>query len=432
MTVGVVGAGLAGLMTAAELDRRGVDVVVLEASDHLGGLTRTVIEDGFVFEPAGGGFNLPHPALDHFVREFGLDVVPAAAAHRRFLAWPDRLIQLPASPGALLGSPVLSVRAKSRVAREPLVRSTRHAGESLLGFMTRRFGEEAGRLGAHLAATGVFAGDPGELSVNAAFPRLAALEGRSGSVLRGMVDARRNRPPGADTPKPYVPPGGMAAIVDALAGRLDVRVGYGVHSLERSSGGWRIHGPEEMDVDSVVVATGAEAAAEIAPAGLAELLGGRPAEPVAVLGLGSRSGSAPFPEGFGALAHPDAGLVTAGVLFESAYAPRRAPERGFLAKVIAGGAGRREITGWSDEYLVRVVGSELASILGRSIDVDWVRVVRQRIPQYCSGHLAWLSKVDAGVGALPGLHLTGWGYRGIGISHVASDALRVAEAITDE
>lgn len=221
-------------------------------------------------------------------------------------------------------------------------------------------------------------------------------------------------------------------MVDTLAHGIDIRVGFGVRSIEAGPGGWRIHGPESIDVDSVVVATGTDAAAAIAPAGLAELLVGRPAEPVAVLALGSRSGSAPFPDGFGALAHPDAGLVTAGVLFESAYAPGRAPERGFLAKVIAGGAGRREISGWSDEYLVRVVGSELASIFGRSIDVDWVRVVRQRIPQYRSGHLAWLSKVEAVVGTLPGLHLTGWGYRGIGISHVATDALRVAEAITDE
>ena len=219
-------------------------------------------------------------------------------------------------------------------------------------------------------------------------------------------------------------------MVGALAGRLDVRVGFGVRSLERTEVGWRIHGPESIDVDTVVLATGTEAAAAIAPDGLGELLTGRPSEPVAVIGLGSRSGAEPFLEGFGALAHPDAGLVTAGVLFESAYALSRAAEGGFL--MIAGGARRREITDWSDDYLIRVVGSELASMLGQSIDVDWVRVVRQRIPQYRSGHLAWLSKVDAVVDSLPGLHLTGWGYRGIGISHVAADALRVAEAVIDE
>ncbi len=132
MTVGVIGAGLSGLMTAAELNRRGADPVVLEASNHVGGLARTVAEDGFVFEPAGGGFNLPHPALDHFVREFDLDVVRAASAELRYLALPDRLIRLPASPLALLGSPILSAGAKARVAREPSVLATHHPGESLL------------------------------------------------------------------------------------------------------------------------------------------------------------------------------------------------------------------------------------------------------------------------------------------------------------
>ncbi len=431
MTVAVVGAGLSGLMTAAELERLGVDTVVLEASESIGGLARTITEDGFALEPAGGGFNLPHPALDHFVSSFGLDVIPAVGDRRRYLARPDRLIELPTSPPAVLVSPVLSRSAKARVLREPAVTSSHEEGESLLGFITRRFGDEAGRLGAHLAASGVFAGDPAELSVEASFPRLVSLEADSGSVLRGMVDSRRARPAGSEPPKHFVPREGMAAMADHLAGPLEIRTGYRATSIEQSTSGWRISGPGVIEADAVVLAIGTRAAAGVVPEGLADLLAGRPTAPVAVVGLGCRDGEQPFPEGFGALTHPDAGLVSLGVLFESAYAPGRAPEGGFLAKVIAGGALRPEVAHWSDDYLVRVVGSELASMLGRSIDVDWVRVVRQRIPQYRSGHRRWLSRVDAVVETLPGLHLTGWGYRGIGIAQVAADALRTAEVIID-
>ena len=43
----VVGAGVAGLTAARELSRSGLDVVVLEASDGVGGRVRTDEVDGF-------------------------------------------------------------------------------------------------------------------------------------------------------------------------------------------------------------------------------------------------------------------------------------------------------------------------------------------------------------------------------------------------
>jgi len=31
----------------------------------------------------------------------------------------------------------------------------------------------------------------------------------------------------------------------------------------------------------------------------------------------------------------------------------------------------------------------------------------------------------------PGLYLTGWGYRGVGVTHLASEAAMVARAVSD-
>ena len=101
--------------------------------------------------------------------------------------------------------------------------------------MTRRFGDEAGRLGAHLAATGVFAGDPAELSVEAAFPRLVALERRSGSVLRGMLDARRSRGAQEPAPRLYVPASTMSSLVETLATDLTVRTGSVVDAVRHGA-----------------------------------------------------------------------------------------------------------------------------------------------------------------------------------------------------
>ncbi len=59
----VVGAGAAGLLAAYELSRKGVEVVVLEANDRIGGRAHTFVPDGFTaFIEAGAEFihgNLP-------------------------------------------------------------------------------------------------------------------------------------------------------------------------------------------------------------------------------------------------------------------------------------------------------------------------------------------------------------------------------------
>lgn len=136
-----------------------------------------------------------------------------------------------------------------------------------------------------------------------------------------------------------------------------------------------------------------------------------------------------LPDGFGVLTHPDDQLVSRGVLFESSYAPHRAPGSGDLIKIIAGGAARPEAVEWSEDYLVRVVGGEVSSMLQQPIEAEWIEVVRGSIPQYKLGHRKWLETVDDALRTLPGLHLTGWGYRGVGLSHLAADALDVAMRI---
>ena len=55
----IVGAGLAGLAAARHLAIHGVDVVVLEASDAVGGRVRTDRVDGLLLDR---GFQLYNPA----------------------------------------------------------------------------------------------------------------------------------------------------------------------------------------------------------------------------------------------------------------------------------------------------------------------------------------------------------------------------------
>ncbi|WP_311244286.1 FAD-dependent oxidoreductase [Microbacterium sp. WCS2018Hpa-23] len=68
----VIGAGLAGLRCAGLLSARGLDVVVLEATDAVGGRQRTDIVDGFRLDR---GFQVLNPAYPALRRSVDLDAL---------------------------------------------------------------------------------------------------------------------------------------------------------------------------------------------------------------------------------------------------------------------------------------------------------------------------------------------------------------------
>ena len=68
----VVGAGLAGLAAAGRLQEAGLDVVVVERSDAVGGRVRTDVVDGFRLDR---GFQLLNPAYPEAKRVLDLDAL---------------------------------------------------------------------------------------------------------------------------------------------------------------------------------------------------------------------------------------------------------------------------------------------------------------------------------------------------------------------
>lgn len=80
-----MGAGAAGLYAAYLLARQGIDVVVLEASDRIGGRIRTIREGDLVFDAGGEWLDADHTIALGLCRELGL---PLRTSHgNRWVRW---------------------------------------------------------------------------------------------------------------------------------------------------------------------------------------------------------------------------------------------------------------------------------------------------------------------------------------------------------
>lgn len=433
--VAIVGGGLAGLFTASELIAAGIhDIVVVEMSAEPGGVVSTIERDGYTFEPAAGTLLLPHPQLSGILARSRAEVVPAhPTAGVRYVYTRGRMLSITASPKAVL-SPLLPLTAKIRAASEPLARATAAGGDESLGsFLRRRFGARTGQLLAWVAASGVFAGDPEQLSARAAFPALTALEEESGSIIVGGLRRLRARGRGARRVSSHIPVGGMKAMARSLSASLNERFvpGFEVDSVTSAGPTWKLTGSGTITAAQVVLAVSPGRASRLLGGDLAATLSRSAVAPLVTVGLGGESDLVPLPPGFGVLTGPDVPGSIRGVLFESSYAPGSAPEGHHLAKVIAGGATRRDVVDWDDDRIIETVIAELSRILGADIEPSFIELVRHRpgIPQYVLGHLDWLAELDRLLEERPGLHLTGWGYRGVGVSHLAADASATADRV---
>jgi glycine/D-amino acid oxidase-like deaminating enzyme len=248
----VVGAGLAGLACAQRLTAAGLEVVVLEAADAVGGRVRTDEIDGFRCDRGFQLINPAYPALRRVVdldqldlRSFGAGVVVAGVDGRSVLADPRRLPRL--LPGTLR-SPVGSLRERVAFVRWAL---------SCLLPVRRQLAAPDLRLADALDRAGI----SGELRTAVLDPFLAGVladwEGTTSATFVRLL--MRSFLLGS----PAVPSTGISRLPELLAAslpagtvRLDQRViDVGAEHVRTAD--------EEIRAEAVVVATAPRAAAEL-------------------------------------------------------------------------------------------------------------------------------------------------------------------------
>ena len=444
MTTAIVGAGLAGLVLGYRLRQRGASVVVLEGAGAAGGAIRSERMNGYLCEAGPHAFVDRHEGFRALLDELGLshEVVRANPdATARYVVCRGKLEALPEKPPHALRTPLLSTAGKLRALAEPLFarRNTSGDDESLQDFMARHVGAQATAQLFDAMQTGIYAGRMDELSAQATFPKLVALEQAHRSLLLGMLRARKE--PRAPRGVLSSLSGGLGALTDALARSLDdaLKLDAKVTGLSRKGERWAVQTQEgQLDADRVVLATHPViSGALLAPvdATLGEALSSMPHAPMAVVHLGlPRDRVTHSLRGFGFLAPAVENRKVLGCIFASATFPERAPEGQVLLTALVGGRRSPDQVALHDRALIAAVRDELRTLLGADGQPELVSVSRHPlgIPQYVVGHRGRTQTIEGRRAGLPGLHLCGWGQGGVGVLDVVETSTNLAAKLCEE
>lgn len=447
----IVGGGITGLAAAYALRREAPDaeIVVLERDQRLGGKIRTERIDGFVVEGGPDSFLTSKPGGLDLCRALGLedDLEGTKPAPRRsFVLRQGRLFEMPQGLSGLVPSRLaplfrsnlFSFSGKIRLAMEAIVPPRRDAAdESLSSFMRRRFGREGYERLIEPLMSGIYGGNGDQLSLQATFPQLGAMEQRSGSLIRGIRSARV---PSTGRPKPgfVTPIHGMAAIVEALEASLhpiNIRRGASVEAIRQAGGTYEVEldSGDTVTADAVIVAAPAYAAARFLARldpEMAAVLDAIPYASTATISLAYAPGTIPELEGYGYVVPRAEGRPVLACTWTSSKFANRAPDGHTLLRAFVGRAGRKEILSQPDEALLATVRGELREVLNIHAEPLWDRIFRwpNAMPQYTVGHPARLQAIDDRLADHPGLFLAGSAYRGVGIPDCISSGERAATA----
>jgi oxygen-dependent protoporphyrinogen oxidase len=479
-SVVVVGGGLTGLTAAYTLQQQGYSVRLIESAPRFGGVIQSHWHQGFLLESGPNSFMSTASHLMALVADLGLKPLPtSASAKKRFIWHQNRLKPVPMGPGDAVTTDLLSPWAKLRLLCEPWQppRPLKLADESLAQFIKRRLGNEVLEALVGPFVSGIYAGDPAQMSAQAVFPKLTGWEQQSGSLVRGALQqrasARQANPTGKAVPKPKYQllsfEQGLQVLTEALVAALPaeaVQLDTTVLSLQTlTKGGYRLictdtsstSTRQTFDVSQVVLATPADVTAglihDLLPAVDASLTA-VPYAPMTVVHVGVPFTKIPQVlaqntlDGFGCLIPRTCqgrpvGIPTLGMIFSSSLFANRAPEGHALLTCFIGGATQPEVAQWRDEQCLSQVLQDVQTVLGIPPSAPTMTHVTRwakAIPQYACdpegrfdlGHVGRIQSVQMAIQPMTGLTLAGNYMDGVSLNDCVRQGRQAAERVSQQ
>ncbi|MEG3641147.1 protoporphyrinogen oxidase [Magnetococcus sp. PR-3] len=449
----IIGGGISGLSTAWFLHKAGHKVVILESRDRVGGnILTSHTPEGYLIEH-GPNSTLQKPgdaedALGRIIEDMGLEsrlleANPLAA--RRFVMKGGQLHVLPTSPPGFLKTPLFPFMAKLRLGLEPFIgKGTKE--ETIAEFVTRRLGKAFLDYAIEPFVSGVYAGDPKQLSVRAAVAKIYALEEKYGSLIKGaFAMGKIRKAAGMPRGRMISFDKGMEVLPAAIAEKLPdgcVETSAEVTALTSVGDQWQVQWTRDgksqtLTASQVVLATPAQVTAKLLrpmSTEAADLLEGIRYAPVDSVALGYETKDVAHPlDGFGFLIPRNEKVTTLGGLFSTTLFPGRGPEGKALMTCFIGGMTNPGIAEWSEEDVAKQVDQDMMAALGIKQGAEYVHMTRYKtaIAQYELGHLQRVGEIDEALKPLKGLHLRANWRDGVSVSDCVLNGEKSAQRVLE-
>jgi oxygen-dependent protoporphyrinogen oxidase len=452
-TVLIVGGGLSGLSTAYYLSKVGIRSVIVEKSGRLGGLIKTDQLDGCQLEAGPDSYIATKPQISDLASELdGLSAKIIGSndkARRVFVIRNGQLVAMPKGmammvPGEwppVLRSSLLNVPTKLRLLWE--TRTSPHTREEdfSVGDLVRdHFGTEMLEYITEPLLCGVYGGDASELSARSVLPRFVGYEQKFGSLIKGVRATAGEKPEGSLFRSFQ---GGMQTLTDALV-KATAKSVHVVHSeatrIDQSEKGWRVRfAGESMSCSHLVAASSAHVTANLldhsAPRVANELAAIPYSSAIVAMLVFDAPALGHSLNGFGFLVpRRERRTIAAATWVNTKFPSRIRPGLAALRAFVVGEQASQLIAGGVDkEALAQLVLQDFRRLMGIAAVPLFSTVYfwPKSMPQYVVGHAARINRLQAESDQLPGLHLAGNVFDGVGMPDCIRRAKEVAKHISD-
>ncbi len=417
----ILGAGITGLSIAHYLSIKNKDFLVLEKSKRIGGNIFSEKKEGYIIENGPNTVLLNNDSIIKLIKDYGLwdkmCLPKELSESNRYVLLNDKLQLLPRNSLEFFKSPLLSLKEKLKLLKEPFVQKHKE-NTSVADFIKTRFGEGVLHQFIEPFVTGIYSGNIHKMSAKHTLKTLWEAEQEYGSVIKGLIKKEKKT-----KSKIFNFPFGLSQLTNNIAKKLDahIQLNCQINHIEKNEAGYVIETTKNTISCRNIISTlpAYSLAHYINDKTLKNCLEDIEYAPIDVFHFGfNKEDINNQSQGFGVLTKKSDKKHFLGILFNSRIFSHVSPKEKELFTVIVGGSRQKELCHLEPLKLKSLILKEFMQLMEVNKSPIFSNHYRysKGIPQYNLNHQNILDAIQNFENNNPNFHILGNYFNGISVS----------------